>query len=40
MTWDKREGKWKAVCKGKAVLYHAVEETAARAYNTEAGTDE
>jgi len=37
VCWDKRRGKWKAKCKGKTLGYHATEEAAARAYNTEAG---
>jgi len=31
--WDKREGKWRATCKGISLGYHTTEEAAAQAYN-------
>jgi len=33
VSWDKSHGKWRAVCKGKDLGYHATEEAAAQAYD-------
>ena len=36
VCWHVSSGKWRAKCKEKYLGYHATEEAAARAYNTEA----